>query len=210
MQKFFIIFRLTFIIATILYLTSCSSSTYSEKTSNRNQKINRPSDLPVITLDTEEDKLPDVPYDNLEAEQKSIVDRIYSEVKSNYKKEKFMQEIISFLNTPYKYGGASRNGIDCSAFTQQVYYKSLKVEIPRTAREQYKINRIFKDRDLLKFGDLIYFNTSDIYFPGHVGIYLDRDLFAHASSSNGVIISSLNNLYYSSKFVGANRVKVKK
>ncbi len=210
MQKILVIFKTIIAVSIILFLTFCSSSSYTNKTSSRNQRINRPSDLPVITLETEEDELPDVPYDNLASGQKDIVDRIYSEVKSNYKKEKFMQEIIDFLNTPYQYGGKTKKGIDCSAFTQLVYYKSLKVEIPRTAREQYKINKVFNNRDLLKFGDLVYFDTSDIYFPGHVGIYLDQDLFAHASSSNGVIISSLNNSYYSSKFVGANRVKVKK
>ena len=67
----------------------------------------------------------------------------------------------------------------------------MNIKLPRTAREQYKEWQTFKDRDELKFGDLIYFNTSSRYYPGHVGIYLDDNLFAHASSSSGVIVSSL-------------------
>ena len=53
-----------------------------------------------------------------------------------------------------------------------------------------KNGNTFSDTDELKFGDLIYFNTSSRYYPGHVGIYLDDNLFAHASSSSGVIVSS--------------------
>ncbi len=140
-------------------------------------------------------------------ETKSIIDKLKDVVGTNNKKEDFLLEIVSFLNTPYEYGGETRNGIDCSAFTQKVYGNSLNVYLPRTAREQYKTWQIFDDIDELKFGDLIYFNTSTRYFPGHVGIYLDDNLFAHASSSNGVIVSSLTNNYYSTRFVGANRVK---
>jgi cell wall-associated NlpC family hydrolase len=210
MQKFFLIIITALITQFILIFTSCASFTPSKKSSNENTKISHPSDLPEFNIDIEEEDIPNVPNDNLEVNQRTVVDKIYSDVKSSYKKEKFMQQIISYLNTPYLYGGETKDGIDCSAFTQQIYFKSFDILLPRTARDQYGIDDVFNDRDLLKFGDLVYFNTSDIYFPGHVGIYLEDDLFVHSSSSNGVIISSLNNSYYSSKFIGANRVKTKK
>lgn len=163
--------------------------------------------IPDSVVEDEESELPGKIEIN---EAEYVFQRLSYITEDNVKKEKFLKEIINYLNTPYQYGGNSKEGIDCSAFTQNVFRNSLDIFIPRTAREQYKQWKVFDNENELKFGDLIYFDTSRKYFPGHVGIYLDDNLFAHASSSNGVIISSLENAYYSSKFVGANRVKIKK
>ena len=122
-------------------------------------------------------------------------------------REKVLFEIINYLDTPYKYGGSSKKGIDCSAFTQKVYRKSIGVNLPRTARGQYRVGQIIGKKSKLKFGDLIYFDTQKGVYPGHVGIYIGDSLFAHASSSQGVTISSLSNSYYKSHYVGARRVK---
>ena len=83
----------------------------------------------------------------------------------------------------------------------------MNVSLPRTAREQYRKWKTFEDRDKLKFGDLVYFNTSRMYYPGHVGIYLGDDLFAHSSSSRGVTVSSLQSSYYIERYVGAKRLQ---
>jgi cell wall-associated NlpC family hydrolase len=121
-------------------------------------------------------------------------------------REKVLFEVIKYLETPYKYGGSSQKGMDCSAFTLQVYQNSLSVEIPRSAREQYSSGeKISKDE--LKFGDLVFFNTTKRSFPGHVGIYLGEDQFVHASRSQGVTVSSLEDTYYKKRFVGARRVE---
>jgi len=122
-------------------------------------------------------------------------------------REKVLFEIITYLDTPYKYGGVTKKGIDCSAFTQQVYRKSIGVNLPRTARGQYRVGQIIGKKSKLKFGDLIYFDTQKGVYPGHVGIYIGDSLFAHASSSQGVTISSLSNSYYKSHYIGAKRVK---
>ncbi len=118
-------------------------------------------------------------------------------------RERLLFEIVKYLDTPYKYGGQSQKGIDCSAFTQQVYKNSLGVELPRTAREQYKVGDKVSE---LKFGDLVYFDTQQGVFPGHVGIYLGDSLFAHASSIQGVTITPLNNKYFKKRYVGARRI----
>ncbi|MBM4170305.1 MAG: hypothetical protein FJ214_00360 [Ignavibacteria bacterium] len=121
-------------------------------------------------------------------------------------REKILFEVIKYLDTPYKYGGNSKNGIDCSAFTKEVYQSSIAIELPRTAREQYMVGeKIAKEE--LKFGDLIYFNTTKRTFPGHVGIYLGEDQFVHASRSLGVSVSSLSESYYKKRFVGARRIE---
>jgi cell wall-associated NlpC family hydrolase len=119
-------------------------------------------------------------------------------------REKVMMEIVKYLNTPYQYGGIDMEGIDCSAFTKNVFSKSLKQELPRSSSEQFASGEKI-DRNSLKFGDLVFFNTSRRNYPGHVGIYIGEDLFAHASFSQGVTVSSLESAYFKSRYVGARR-----
>lgn len=121
-------------------------------------------------------------------------------------REKILFEIITLLDTPYLYGGVSENGIDCSAFTQQVFSNSVGVDLPRTAREQFNIGESVGRKNDLKFGDLLFFNTTTRSYPGHVGIYIGEDLFAHASRSLGVTVSSLKSTYYDNRFIGARRI----
>jgi cell wall-associated NlpC family hydrolase len=120
-------------------------------------------------------------------------------------REKILFEVIKFLDTPYKYGGNTENGIDCSAFTKQVFQNSMDLELPRSTREQFKVGENISKYDL-KFGDLVYFNTTKRSYPGHVGIYLGDDQFVHASRSLGVTVSSLSDVYYKKRFIGARRV----
>jgi cell wall-associated NlpC family hydrolase len=122
-------------------------------------------------------------------------------------KEKMLMEIIKYLNTPYKYGGDTKRGIDCSAFTQTVYEKTLSIQLNRTAREQYTEGNPINSIEDLKFGDLVFFDTRSRVKPGHVGIYIGNNLFAHASSKFGVIVSSFDDDYYKSRFMGGRRIE---
>ncbi|MBK7632710.1 MAG: C40 family peptidase [Ignavibacteriales bacterium] len=122
------------------------------------------------------------------------------------KRDLMLMEIIKYLNTPYKYGGNSLNGIDCSAFTQSVYKNSWLLDLNRTARDQFQQGTVIDNRNELKFGDLIFFNTRRRVKPGHVGIYIGENLFAHASSKLGVTISSLEHSYYDKRYMGARRI----
>jgi cell wall-associated NlpC family hydrolase len=121
--------------------------------------------------------------------------------------EKLLMEIIKFLKTPYKYGGNSMYGIDCSAFTQNVYRNTFSYSLLRSAREQYTQGSIISNRNNLKFGDLIFFNTRTRVKPGHVGIYIGDNYFAHASSRYGVRVSSLDEDYYARKYMGGRRIE---
>ena len=120
-------------------------------------------------------------------------------------REKILLQVIKFLDTPYKYGGSTSQGIDCSAFTLQVYQNSLSLDLPRSAREQYAAGEKI-DKDDLQFGDLVFFNTRRSSNPGHVGIYLGENKFVHASRTLGVTVSSLDEAYYKKRYVGARRV----
>jgi len=120
-------------------------------------------------------------------------------------REKILFEVIKYLDTPYKYGGNSDSGIDCSAFTKNVFQESLLLELPRSAREQFTVGEKI-DKNNLKFGDLVFFNTRRRSNPGHVGIYLGDNQFVHASRTLGVTISSLDENYYKNRFAGGRRV----
>jgi hypothetical protein len=119
-------------------------------------------------------------------------------------RDKLLLDVVSYLGVPYKYGGSSRKGIDCSGFTSSVYAAATDLKLPRSTREQFTVGTEI-DRDELKFGDLVFFNTTGRH-PSHVGIYIEDDLFAHASISEGVTFSSLDSKYYRKRWVGARRV----
>lgn len=109
-----------------------------------------------------------------------------------------------YLGTPYRFGGESASGIDCSSFVQQVF-REHQIELPRTAREQIKMGTEVAPGQLQK-GDLVFFHTYASY-PSHVGIYLGDGKMIHASSGRGeVTVSSLDSDYYRSRFIGAKRV----
>ncbi|MBU2506170.1 MAG: C40 family peptidase [Bacteroidetes bacterium] len=122
-------------------------------------------------------------------------------------REKILFEVMSFLDTPYQFGGDSDSGVDCSAFTQKVFESSVNQTLPRTASQQFTTGEKVSSKNL-QFGDLVFFNTSKARYPGHVGIYLGENLFAHASRTQGVTISSMNNDYYFKRFVGGRRIAI--
>ncbi|MDI6889798.1 MAG: peptidoglycan endopeptidase [Thermodesulfovibrionales bacterium] len=108
------------------------------------------------------------------------------------------------LNVPYRFGGNSLMGIDCSAYVQKVY-GLLEINLPRSAREQFHVGEMV-EKDDLSIGDLVFFRTY-ASFPSHVGIYLGNDLFIHASKKGRkVTIDSLNTPYYLKRFIGAKRI----
>lgn len=123
-------------------------------------------------------------------------------------KKKIMEIVLDWLGTPYYFGGTSNRGIDCSAFTRQVFYIASHILLPRTASEQFKIGVPVK-RDKLEFGDLVFFHTRRYAYASHVGIYLGDNLFAHSSSRYGVTVSSLESQYYNARFIGARRLSAK-
>ncbi len=108
------------------------------------------------------------------------------------------------LDIPYRFGGSSLLGIDCSAYVQKVY-GLIGINLPRSAREQFSEGNPV-DKEELSIGDLVFFRTY-ASFPSHVGIYLGNDLFIHASSKGRkVTIDSLETPYYFKRFIGAKRV----
>ncbi len=112
------------------------------------------------------------------------------------------RDALRFLGTPYVFGGTGASGFDCSGYVQHVF-AMLGVSIPRTADAQYFAGKGVKGH--IKAGDLVFFQT---YEPGpsHVGIYIGNGKFVHASSSRGVMVSSLSDSYWSTRYLGAKRL----
>ncbi len=117
-------------------------------------------------------------------------------------------ESASWLGTPYRYGGNTRAGVDCSGLTSQVFRNVYGKSLHRKSADQYaKDCRSVSGRNL-RSGDLVFFSSSgkkrDI---DHVGIYLKDQRFIHASSSRGVVVSGLGESYYQKHWVSGGRVK---
>lgn len=119
-------------------------------------------------------------------------------------RDRVLIEIVSMLGIPYEYGGSDAHGMDCSAFTAAVYRAAVQIPLPRSTADQFTEGEDVP-RDRLRFGDLVFFNTTG-ESPSHVGVYIEDDLFAHASVSFGVTISSMESAYYADRFVGARRI----
>ena len=123
------------------------------------------------------------------------------------KKPELLAAVNQWIGTPYRLGGLSKQAVDCSGFTMNIYSQAFNMSIPRTSDGQYyKYGKSAVDDHARKEGDLVYFNTLRNGKPvSHVGIWLDEKRFVHASSSKGVIIANINDTYYRTRYVGANR-----
>ncbi len=103
----------------------------------------------------------------------------------------------TWKGTPYRLGGTTKKGIDCSAFVQVGYSSVYQMMLPRTTLELVKKGRKIS-RNNAKEGDLVFFRTGRN--TRHVGIYLGNSEFLHASQSRGVMISRLDNPYWKRHF----------
>ncbi|MBN1379878.1 MAG: C40 family peptidase [Gammaproteobacteria bacterium] len=108
---------------------------------------------------------------------------------------------MAMRGKPYRYGGTSPDGFDCSGLV--VYsYKQFDIDIPRNSYKQYKASKIIYEQDL-KPGDLVFFRTNSS-FVSHVGIYVGNNRFVHAPGKGKTVrVDSMDDDYYRKRFVGA-------
>src|SRR5205823_3794603 len=109
--------------------------------------------------------------------------------------------IDKWYGTRYKWGGMDSAGIDCSAFSQKLYGEIYGMDIVRTARQQHRSSDPIKHYLDANEGDLIFFRIHRLRIS-HVGVYLANGYFVHASRSHGVMISSMNDHYWSRRYAG--------
>ncbi len=111
-----------------------------------------------------------------------------------------------WLGVPYRYGGNTKKGCDCSGFVSQVYKAVYGKSLERNSAAIRDKNCSQIRRSQLRTGDLVFFKTGSSRKINHVGIYLKDNKFIHASSSKGVIVSSLEEKYYIRTYVCSGRV----
>lgn len=104
---------------------------------------------------------------------------------------------------PYVLGGSGYNGVDCSSFMQIVFEDYFQIKLPRNTREQMKIGSSVR-RNRIQLGDMVFFKTGrDSY---HVGVMVNDQQFLHASTSSGVMISGLEEAYWSDRYLTTRRI----
>jgi len=134
----------------------------------------------------------------------AIVPIPLSRWKDSGERELFVKMVKSYEGVPYKLGGNSMRGIDCSAFTKKVY-GVFNIDLPRTAREQLQQGKRV-GRDNLDTGDLVFFQTRRNRI--HVGIFLGGSEFFHLSSRNRAgKVDKIDSSYFSTRFICGVRVK---
>lgn len=118
------------------------------------------------------------------------------------------EEINSWLGTRYRYASQSRNGIDCSGFTNMLYKKVYNKVIDRSSSSQAHQLRKVVEKDKLQPGNLVFFATNRRSKKRitHVGIYLGSGYFAHASTHSGVTINELNEDYYLNRYITGGEI----
>lgn len=107
-----------------------------------------------------------------------------------------------WMGTPYLLGGTSKKGVDCSGFVINIYRDVRGISLPRTASQMFKTGKKVSRGNLTE-GDLVFFGR--FWKIDHVGIYLEGGRFVHASTSRGVMISPMNDSYWTKRYQGARR-----
>jgi len=141
--------------------------------------------------------------DDQESLAKDYLSQIMGVAMSATSNMKLFHFVYDWIGTPYRFGGSSRKGIDCSAFTKELYSDVFNMDIQRNSRDIFSMVSPVK-RDELKEGDLVFFKIHSRRIS-HVGIYLGNNRFAHASS-RGVAINSLDDAYYNRYFYRGGRM----
>ncbi len=176
-----------------------------------NNNILKPGQILIISKQKEESSdLSNLPLEESvqQSEDKIIMQEEqspdYPEKKESDVRNRLIQFALSFLNTPYRKGGITPEGLDCSGLVWMVF-RNAGIEIPRTVRELFFSGKPVEREEIL-IGDLIFFYTRGSSEPDHVGIYIGEDKFIHASRRAGrVIIAELDSPYFLKRFAGIRR-----
>ncbi len=148
-------------------------------------------------------EVPYVPTPSDEAKEAGRVNSLGIERGPNDNEELY-DAVQSWIGTPYLYGGETKAGVDCSGFVGHIYQQVYHRRLHRVANDMQQDCTLIS-RSELREGDLVFFTNSKGKVS-HVGIYLKDDIFAHSSTSRGVIISRLGDSYWSKHFYKGGRV----
>jgi cell wall-associated NlpC family hydrolase len=230
------IYRFSFAVVILIFLSSCSVSKNSKIITSKkeaiedgsyevltakekalvikaNKAILKEKQLLVKIEKTKNNKLKNANKFKSDFKRDSVAAAIQETYLSEKEEDVYIKSTLvdsanEYIGTPYRYGGSTKKGIDCSAFMKNVY-DSVDLELPRTSFAQSLLGQKIK-RTKAKTGDLIFFKTNRKRTISHVGMVLNNFdgeiFFIHASTSKGVMVSSLKEKYYQSNYAKIKRV----
>ena len=137
-------------------------------------------------------------------QQKALLSGTFDQLDNIILEDALLKAFDDWEGTRYSFGGDSANGIDCSALTRRIYRSVFSFELPRISTDQIKEGTIVNRNDL-KPGDILYFRPENRV--NHTAVYIGNSLFINASSSKGVILSSLDSTYWGKYFIYGVRVE---
>ena len=177
-------------------VTSNSKLSYNEykrmaEERNQKNKVKSHTDFKTVTTSTE-----------YKSENILTSNALSSKIEMPTRKQAFTEFYDEWKNVKYKLGGNSRNGIDCSAFTQRIYKEKFDLDIPRTTISQVSVGTEIAKSELMP-GDLVFFKTSKT--DKHVGVYVGNNNFLHASIK-GIQYTSLDKPFYKKNYWTSRRV----
>lgn len=119
----------------------------------------------------------------------------------------FVETLVSWIGTRYRYGGRSKKGVDCSNFVSVAIENAAGFDFPASSKVQSKLFHPIKNLDDLQFGDLIFFSGTRSSSVGHVGFYLGNGNFVHSSSykKRGVVVTHISESKYMRRFLHGGR-----
>lgn len=182
------------------YIPTTKLSSISNKKLNESKKA-------LVSETTSKSDVIDAALASLDAAKNNTT--LIEAAEHNNALNQVIDEAYTYLGTPYRYGGMTRRGIDCSAFVLSVFRESAGINLPRVAAAQAKQGERVDRSDLQK-GDLVFFSHGrGIAHVGIVESIEDGDIkFIHASTSRGVMVSSLNDNYWGPRYRFAKRILV--
>lgn len=135
-----------------------------------------------------------------------IADTEASAAQTDFSSNEFREIAQQYVGVPYRWGGTTASGFDCSGYVRQVF-KELDVDLPRVSRDMYNVGTYVSKNELLP-GDLVFFSASPSSSRiTHVGIYYGNGKFIHSQLGDGVSFTSLSDPYYwGDRYVGAKRI----
>ncbi|WP_455045621.1 NlpC/P60 family protein [Leptotrichia trevisanii] len=190
------------------------SDQINKKNNNNNAYIDESIDNLRVTKLFDENKLVDRSMPNSQIvlqklaelkkkHQEILLNGTFSQKKAVALQTQLLKAYSNWKGTKYSLGGDSENGIDCSALTRRVYREVYGYELPRQTIQQIKVGAHIQ-KENLKPGDIVFFRPEG---NNHTAVYLGDTLFINASSSKGVVISTLENTYWNKYFRYGVRVR---
>ncbi len=122
----------------------------------------------------------------------------------DFSEEQLQEEMKEYIGIPYRSGGISPRGMDCSGFAKTIYANLFGIQLPHSSAAQFSSQRLQNiDEDELQTGDLVFFSRKKRI--NHVGVYLGDGNFIHATNGQGITVSSLDDQHWKSRVVGTKR-----